>query len=85
MDSDLLPSGSWRRLDNKWRVNPRSVRSAATQKYKLVVVCVCIIVSLPLCLLFLGIAYTISSGGLPNTGCLRAGGAFGIIAAFLAW
>lgn len=33
----------------------------------------------------LGVAYLEPSGGLPNTGCLRAGGAFGMLAAFLAW
>lgn len=34
----------------------------------------------------LGIAYlTGASAGAPNTPCLRAGGVFGIIAAFAAW
>jgi len=41
--------------------------------------------TLDLAFMFLGIAYLQPHGGHPNTGCLRAGGAFGIIAAFLAW
>ena len=41
--------------------------------------------TLDLAFMFLGIAYLQPSGGLPQTGCLRAGGAFGIIAAFVAW
>jgi len=40
---------------------------------------------LDLAFLFLGIAYLQPQGALPNTGCLRAGGAFGILAAFMAW
>lgn len=35
--------------------------------------------------LLLGIAYLTHSGGAPNAGCLKAGGAFALIAAFLAW
>lgn len=41
--------------------------------------------TLDLAFLLLGIGYLTHSGGAPNTGCIRAGGAFGIIAAFLAW
>ncbi|KIX07051.1 uncharacterized protein Z518_05028 [Rhinocladiella mackenziei CBS 650.93] len=41
--------------------------------------------TLDLAFLLLGIAYLQPSNGAPNTGCLRAGGAFGIIAAFFAW
>jgi len=41
--------------------------------------------TLDLAFLMLGIAYLENSSGAPNTGCLRAGGAFGIIAAFVAW
>jgi succinate-acetate transporter protein len=34
----------------------------------------------------LGLAYLLgANAGAPHTGCLRAGGAFGIIAAFAAW
>lgn len=34
----------------------------------------------------LGLAYLLGAdAGAPHTGCLRAGGAFGIIAAFAAW
>jgi len=41
--------------------------------------------TLDLAFLFLGIAYLQPSGGLPQIGCLRAGGAFGILSAFSAW
>jgi len=41
--------------------------------------------TLDLAFLFLGIAYLQPSGGLPQIGCLRAGGAFGMLAAFIAW
>lgn len=41
--------------------------------------------TLDLAFLFLGLAYLLHSGGAPHTGLLRAGGAFGIIAAFTAW
>ena len=33
----------------------------------------------------LGIAYLHGKGGEPQIGLLRAGGAFGILSAFLAW
>jgi len=33
----------------------------------------------------LGIGYLNNSGGHPNEACIKAGGAFGIIAAFAAW
>jgi len=41
--------------------------------------------TLDLCFMMLGIAYLQSSNGAPNKHCLRAGGGFGILAAFLAW
>ena len=41
--------------------------------------------TLDLAFLFLGLAYLLHSGGAPHTGLLRAGGAFGILAAFTAW
>jgi len=41
--------------------------------------------TLDLAFLMLGIAYLENSTGAPNTACLRAGGAFGILAAFIAW
>jgi len=41
--------------------------------------------TLDLAFLMLGIAYLNHGGGAPNKSCLRAGGAFGIIAAFMAW
>ncbi|KXT06199.1 hypothetical protein AC578_1338 [Pseudocercospora eumusae] len=41
--------------------------------------------TLDMAFLMLGIAYLVNDGGKPNTACLRAGGAFGIIAAFAAW
>ncbi|EXJ95830.1 hypothetical protein A1O1_00955 [Capronia coronata CBS 617.96] len=41
--------------------------------------------TLDLCFLFLGIAYLEHENGAPRTSCLRAGGAFGILAAFTAW
>lgn len=41
--------------------------------------------TLDLAFLFLGLAYLLHSDGAPHTGLLRAGGAFGIIAAFTAW
>ncbi|KAL2438748.1 Acetate permease A [Exophiala dermatitidis] len=41
--------------------------------------------TLDLAFLMLGIAYLQPENGAPRTSCLRAGGAFGIIAAFLAW
>lgn len=33
----------------------------------------------------LGIGYLANSGGAPNGACIKAGGVFGIIAAFAAW
>lgn len=41
--------------------------------------------TLDLAFLMLGIAYLVNGSGGPNTACLRAGGAFGILAAFIAW
>ena len=41
--------------------------------------------TLDLAFLMLGIAYLLHDGAHPDTGCLRAGGAFGILAAFIAW
>lgn len=41
--------------------------------------------SLDLAFLCLGIGYLENSGGAPNAACIKAGGVFGIIAAFLAW
>ncbi|KEF52598.1 uncharacterized protein A1O9_11441 [Exophiala aquamarina CBS 119918] len=41
--------------------------------------------TLDLAFLLLGIGYLQPSGGHPNTSCIRAGGAFGILAAFAAW
>jgi len=41
--------------------------------------------TLDMAFLMLGIAYLENSSGAPNTSCLRAGGAFGILAAFIAW
>ena len=41
--------------------------------------------TLDLAFLFLSVAYLQPNNGLPNTGCLRTGGAFGMLAAFLAW
>ncbi|KAI3624606.1 hypothetical protein CBS14141_003034 [Malassezia furfur] len=35
--------------------------------------------------LLLGIAYIRNDGTAPHTGCLRAGGSFGIVTAFVAW
>lgn len=41
---------------------------------------------LDLAFLMLGIAYVdFNADGTPNTACLRAGGAFGILSAFAAW
>lgn len=41
--------------------------------------------TLDLAFLMLAISYYEHGSGAPQVGCLRAGGAFGIIAAFLAW
>ena len=41
--------------------------------------------TLDMAFLMLGIAYLTPSNQEPNIPCLRAGGAFGILAAFLAW
>ncbi|EXJ81316.1 hypothetical protein A1O3_07606 [Capronia epimyces CBS 606.96] len=41
--------------------------------------------TLDLTFLLLGIAYLQPENGAPRTSCLRAGGSFGILAAFLAW
>ncbi|KAF2103013.1 hypothetical protein NA57DRAFT_33262 [Rhizodiscina lignyota] len=41
--------------------------------------------TLDMAFLMLGIGYLQHSGGAPNTGCIKAGGAFGILAAFAAW
>lgn len=41
--------------------------------------------TLDLAFLLLGIGYLQATAGVPQAGCIRAGGAFGIIAAFAAW
>jgi len=41
--------------------------------------------TLDLAFLLLGIGYLNNSGGEPNSGCIKAGGYFGLFAAFLAW
>jgi len=41
--------------------------------------------TLDMAFLLLGIGYLENSSGAPNAGCIKAGGAFGILAAFLAW
>lgn len=41
--------------------------------------------TLDLAFLMLGIGYLRHSGGAPDSGCIKAGGAFGILAAFAAW
>ncbi|OCK82530.1 hypothetical protein K432DRAFT_380349 [Lepidopterella palustris CBS 459.81] len=41
--------------------------------------------TLDLAFLLLGIGYLEHGSGAPNTGCIKAGGVFGILAAFLAW
>lgn len=41
--------------------------------------------TLDLAFLMLGIGYLENSSGAPNTACIKAGGVFGIIAAFTAW
>jgi len=41
--------------------------------------------TLDMAFLFLGIGYLVNSGGAPQAGCIKAGGAFGILAAFAAW
>lgn len=44
--------------------------------------------TLDMAFLMLGIAYLQASGGpegVPQPGCLKAGGVFGLLAAFLAW
>jgi len=42
--------------------------------------------TLDLAFLMLGISYLVgASAGAPQVGCLRAGGVFGILAAFIAW
>lgn len=41
--------------------------------------------TLDLAFLLLGIGYLEHSSGAPNIGCIKAGGVFGILAAFLAW
>ncbi len=35
--------------------------------------------------LLLGIGYLLNSSGGPNESCIKAGGVFGLLAAFLAW
>jgi succinate-acetate transporter protein len=40
---------------------------------------------LDMAFLLLGIGYLRHSGGHPNAGCIKAGGVFGILAAFWAW
>jgi len=41
--------------------------------------------TLDLAFLMLGIGYLENSTGAPNTACIKAGGVFGILAAFIAW
>ncbi|EMC94325.1 hypothetical protein BAUCODRAFT_544699 [Baudoinia panamericana UAMH 10762] len=41
--------------------------------------------TLDLAFLFLAIGYLVNSGGAPQAGCIKAGGVFGILAAFIAW
>lgn len=41
--------------------------------------------TLDMTFLMLGIGYLENSTGAPNTACIKAGGAFGILAAFAAW
>jgi succinate-acetate transporter protein len=41
--------------------------------------------TLDLAFLLLGIGYLENSTGAPNVGCIKAGGVFGLLAAFLAW
>jgi len=41
--------------------------------------------TLDMAFLLLGIAYLIPSAGAPDAGCLKAGGVFALLAAFLAW
>jgi succinate-acetate transporter protein len=41
--------------------------------------------TLDMTFMLLAIAYLHPTHGAPNTGCTRAGGAFGILAAFAAW
>lgn len=40
---------------------------------------------LDICFLMLSVAYLQNDGTKPHTGCLRAGGVFGLLAAFAAW
>lgn len=40
---------------------------------------------LDLCFLMLGVGYLKNDGANPHTGCIKAGGYFGLFAAFLAW
>jgi succinate-acetate transporter protein len=41
--------------------------------------------TLDIAFLMLGIGYLQHSGGAPNSACIKAGGYFGLFAAFLAW
>ena len=41
--------------------------------------------TLDLAFLMLGIGYLAADAAGPNTGCVKAGGVFGVLAAFLAW
>ncbi|KAF2840490.1 hypothetical protein M501DRAFT_931274 [Patellaria atrata CBS 101060] len=41
--------------------------------------------TLDIAFLMLGIGYLENDGGHPNEGCIKAGGVFGLLAAFLAW
>jgi len=41
--------------------------------------------TLDMAFLMLGIGYLLNGSGAPNAGCIKAGGVFGILAAFLAW
>ena len=40
---------------------------------------------LDLAFLFLGVGYLRNDGSAPNSGCIKAGGYFGLFAAFAAW
>ena len=41
--------------------------------------------TLDLAFLMLGLGYLQNSSGAPQAGCIKAGGVFGLLAAFLAW
>ena len=41
--------------------------------------------TLDMAFMLLGISYLTPADGLPQSGCLKAGGVFALLAAFLAW